>query len=76
MTAKSDPRRPYYQVDPNMDRYIFKHMPASERWWNLGVSLLNLGWGSFDHWANDLIVPTQTLDRHCERNLFHAPAHQ
>ena len=51
--------RPYYQVDPNMDRYIPNHIPAGERWWNVGLSLLILAWGSYGIWADDLIVPTK-----------------
>jgi hypothetical protein len=51
--------RPYYQVDPNMDRYIPNEIPSSERWWNVGLSLLILAWGAYGLWADDLIVPTK-----------------
>jgi hypothetical protein len=57
MTAGPDPSRPYYQVDPNMDRHIPNHISASERWWNFGLSLLIIAWGSYGLWADDLIVP-------------------
>ena len=57
MTAAPDPKRPYYRVDPNMDRYIPNHIPAGERWWNSGLSLLILAWGSYGLWADELIVP-------------------
>jgi len=57
MTAGPDPGRPYYQVDPNMDRYVPNHISASERWWNLGLSLLIIAWGSYGLWVDDLIVP-------------------
>jgi hypothetical protein len=57
MTAKPDPNRPYYQVDPNMDRYIPNHIPAGARWWYVGLSLLLIAWGSHGLWTDDLIVP-------------------
>lgn len=57
MTAGPDPGRPYYQIDPNLDRYIPNHISASQRWWNLGLSLLIIAWGSYGLWADDLIVP-------------------
>jgi len=51
--------RPYYKVDPNLDRYIPNHIPAGERAWNLFLSLLIMAWGSYGIWADDLIVPTK-----------------
>jgi hypothetical protein len=42
-----------------MDRYIPNHIPATERWWNVGLSLLILAWGSYGLWADDLIIPTK-----------------
>lgn len=57
-SPRSDPR-PYYKVDPNLDRYIPNEIPAGERLWNFGLSLLIIGWGSYGIWADDLIVPTK-----------------
>ena len=57
MAARQDPRRPYYQVDPNMDRYIPNHIPATERWVYLGLSVFIIGWGAYGLWTDDLIVP-------------------
>lgn len=63
MNEAPDPRRPYYRVDPNMDRYIPNHIPASERWWYFGLSLLILAWGSYGLWTDDLIVPISKRGR-------------
>ena len=59
MSSDPSPHRPYYRVDPNMDRYIPNHIPLGERWWNVGLSLLILAWGAYGLWADDLIVPTK-----------------
>lgn len=50
-------KRPYYNVDPNMDRYIPNHIPPFEIWTNLSLSLLILAWGSYGLWADDLLIP-------------------
>lgn len=57
MTVPPDPKRPYYRVDPHMDRYIPNEVPASTRWWRLVLSVLILAWGSYGLWADTLIVP-------------------
>jgi hypothetical protein len=57
MTGKQSPNRPYYQVDPNMDRYIPNHIPAGERWWYVALSSLLIAWGCHGLWTDDLIVP-------------------
>jgi hypothetical protein len=57
MTPGPDPNRPYYQVDPKMDRYIPNQFGAGQLWSHVGLSLLLLCWGGFGLWTNDLIVP-------------------
>ena len=57
MSVPPDPRRPYYRVDPNMDRYIPNHIPASERWIYFGMSVFIICWGAYGLWSDDLIVP-------------------
>jgi hypothetical protein len=59
MSRETRTSRPYYQVDPNMDRYIPNHIPSGERWWNVGLSLLILAWGAYGLWADDLIIPSK-----------------
>jgi hypothetical protein len=57
MPDQKAPSRPYYRVDPNMDRYIPNEIPASARWWNFALSLVLIAWGSYGLWADDLLVP-------------------
>jgi hypothetical protein len=57
MAAEPNPSRPYYRVDPNMDRYIPNHIPATERWVYFALSVFIICWGTFGLWADDLIVP-------------------
>ena len=57
MAAQPDPSRPYYRVDPNMDRYIPNHIPAGERWMYFALSVFIICWGAYGLWADDLIVP-------------------
>ena len=57
MAAEPDPRRPYYRVDPNMDRYIPNHIPANERWVYFALSVFIICWGAYGLWADDLVVP-------------------
>jgi len=59
MTEPSSQRRPYYNVDPNMDRYIPNHIPAGERWTNVGLSILFLAWGAYGLWFDDLFIPSR-----------------
>ena len=42
-----------------MDRYIPNHIPSGVRWWNVGLSLMILAWGTYGLWTDDLIVPTK-----------------
>ena len=57
MAKSPDPRRPYYRVDPNMDRYIPNHIPTSERWLYFALSVFIICWGAYGLWEDDLIVP-------------------
>ena len=57
MTTGPDPNRPYYRVDPKMDRYIPNQFSAGQLWSHVGLSLLLLCWGAFGLWTDDLIVP-------------------
>ena len=57
MTTGPDPSRPYYKVDPKMDRYIPNQFSAGELWGHVALSLLLLCWGGVGLWTNDLVVP-------------------
>lgn len=59
MSEPSIKDRPYYKVDPNIDRYIPNEISSCERWSNALLSLAILAWGSYGIWADDLIVPTK-----------------
>jgi hypothetical protein len=66
MSTEPSKDRPYYNVDPNLDRYIPNEIPASERWWNVFLSLAILAWGSYGIWADDLVVPTKRNGVHLQ----------
>ncbi|MCZ8159125.1 MAG: hypothetical protein ACK5V0_13030 [Alphaproteobacteria bacterium] len=57
MSTGPDPHRPYYRVDPKMDRYIPNQFSAGQLRSHVGLSLLLLGWGTFGLWTDDLVVP-------------------
>ena len=57
MTTGPEPRRPYYRVDPNMDRYIPNQFSTGQLFMHIDLSLLLLLWGGFGLWADDLVVP-------------------
>ena len=57
MSAEKESNRPYYRVDPNMDRYIPNHIPASERWIYFVLSLSVIVWGAYGLWIDNLILP-------------------
>ena len=40
-------QRPYYRVDPNLDRYIPNHISSEERIGNVLLSLLLIAYGTY-----------------------------
>jgi hypothetical protein len=54
-----------------MDRYIPNQIPLNERWWNFGLSVAILAWGSYGLGIDNLIVP---VGRRGEAFNFHGSA--